>query len=127
MALNITDADTYISAYVIDVEDWLDSDNDRKQRLLNVADKTLTRKYSKYTIPDNAVYDFAAVLSTAFNDTNKLQQQGVAQFAIKGIAFTFKDTPIKELDAFIPQTTLDIIGEANDVNLSKRRIGRSVR
>ncbi len=127
MALDIFEATAYIESNVIDIEDWVDADDDKKQRLLNVADKTLQKRYSNYTIPNDAVYDFAAVLAVAFNDTNKLQQQGVAQFAIKGIAFTFKDIPAKELDAFIPQSTLDIIGEANDVKLSKRRVGRSVR
>jgi hypothetical protein len=127
VALDIIAATAYINTNVIDTEDWVDADDDKKQRLLNVADKTLQKRYGNFTIPDNAVYDFAAVLAVAFNDTNKLQQQGVAQFAIKGIAFTFKNTPVKELDAFIPQSTLDIIGDANGVKLSKRRVGRSVR
>jgi hypothetical protein len=127
VALDIYAATAYIESNVIDIEDWVDADDDKKQRLVNVADKTLQKRYGQYTIPDNAVYDFAAALAVAFNDTNKLQQQGVAQFAIKGIAFTFKDGVAKELDAFIPQSTIDLIGEANGVKLAKRRVGRSVR
>lgn len=128
MAINITDADSYINLHVIDVEDWFDSDNDRKQRLLNVAHTTLTKRYSKYKIPDIAVYDFAAVLSTVYSDTNKLAQQGVKQFSISGIAFTFNGGKAKEIVDLIPQSTLDLISEENGgVNLSTHRVGRSVR
>ncbi|MEH7521691.1 hypothetical protein V7149_00190 [Bacillus sp. JJ1503] len=127
MALNITEADAYISTNVLDVEDWTDSDGERKQRLLNVANRTLTNRFKKYTIPDNAVYEFAAYLAAVFNDTNKMQQYGVKQFTIKGIAFTFGSDIPKELSALIPEQVYMIVGEANGVNLSKRRVGRSVR
>ena len=128
MAINITDADSYVKLHVIDVEDWFDSDDNRKQRLLNVASTVLNKRFSKYKIPDVAVYDFAAVLSIVYNDTNKLAQQGVKQFSIRGIAFTFNGGKAKELVDLIPQSTLDLISEENGgINLSTQRIGRSVR
>lgn len=114
---NITEADEYIRYHAIDNEDYLDADNDVKVKFLNVARRTLVRKFKELTIPVNADYLFAAVLASAYNDTNKLQQQGVAGFSVKGISFTFKDWAKKGLDALIPQEVLDLIGEENGVEL----------
>lgn len=115
MAVNLIDADSYIEENVIDIEDWQDADDSKKQRILNVAERTLGAKYSDYTIPDNAVYEFANALSIAYNDTNRLNNQGVASFSITGVAsFNFKDTQTRELTSFIPQSTLDLISAAND-------------
>jgi hypothetical protein len=118
MAVNIGQADAYIEQNCIDVEDWSDSDEARKQRLLNVASRTLTTKFPTYTIPDVSVYDFANNLAIAFNDTNKLGQQGVTSVSISGTAsFTFKDALVSsaggDLTKFIPQSTLDLIGVEN--------------
>ncbi|QNK54561.1 hypothetical protein [Paenibacillus sp. PAMC21692] len=122
MAITIPNADTYINANCIDIEDWTDSDEAKKQRILNVADRKLTTKYAQYTIPDTAVYEYANELATAFNDTNRLQQQGVASFGLTGVAnFTFKDWAKSGLDAWISDTVLDLISEANGgVKLSRR-------
>jgi hypothetical protein len=122
MAVNVTDADLYIEQNVIDIEDWQDADEAKKQRIINVANRTLTTKYPDYTIPAEAVYEFSAELATKFNDTNRLNNQGVASFSITGVAsFNFKDTQSRELSAFIPQSALDLIGEANGgVKLGKR-------
>lgn len=128
MAATIFDADAYIAEHVIDTEDWNDADSEKKQRILNVASAKLARKFSQYTIPDNAVYEFAAALAIVFNDTNRLNNHGIAGFAITGVgSFNFKDTQTRQIDAFIPQTAYDLIGEANGVSLSARRVGRSVR
>lgn len=114
MALDIISANNYIEANVIDIEDWVDSDDPKKQRLLNVASQILSRKYPDYTIPDNAVYEFAANLAVAYNDTNRLNNQGIAGFSITGVgSFNFKDTQKRDLESFIPKTALDLIGEAN--------------
>jgi S-formylglutathione hydrolase FrmB len=127
MAVNSFDADVYIKGNVIDIDDWLDADASKKDRILKVAETTLTRKYSKYIVPDNAVYEFAAVLATAFNDTNRLNNQGIAGFSITGVgSFNFKDTQRRDIEAFIPQSSLSLIGEANGVKLSGRRVGWSV-
>lgn len=125
MAVNITEADAYIRTQCLDVEDWIDSDTDRKTRILNVAARTLTKKFSEYTIPDPAVYEFANVLSIRFNDTNRNAQNGVRGFSVAGMQFQF-DVPEKELSRMIPQQALDQIGEANGVTLRLRRIGKSV-
>ncbi|GIQ63713.1 hypothetical protein PACILC2_22810 [Paenibacillus cisolokensis] len=124
MAVNIADADAYIAANCIDIEDWTDADDAKKQRILNVADRKLTTKYAQYTIPDAAVYEYANELAIAFNDTNRLQQQGVASFGLTGVAnFTFKDWAKSGLDAWISDTVLDLISEANGgVPLSRRSI-----
>lgn len=127
MALTIADADVYISANVLDIDDWMDADAARKQRLLNVANRTLVNRYSNYVIPDNAVYEFAAKLSAIFNDTNKLQQYGVKQFSMKGISMSFDGKVSDDYSVFIPADVLTMIGEANGVVLSARRVGRSVR
>ena len=127
MAWDLAAAVDYISLNTLDNEDFLDADDNRKNALLNVSSQTLTRKFSKYSIPDNAVYVFANTLASAFNDTNKLQRQGVKQFSVKGIAFSFNGGSVKGLIDLIPQECLDLIGEENGVKLATRRVGRSVR
>ncbi|MGM0904260.1 MAG: hypothetical protein ACQEXB_24550 [Bacillota bacterium] len=128
MAVSIIDADAYIDAQVIDNDDWLASDEEKKQRILNVATTQLTRKFPAYTIPDNAVYEFAASLAVAYNDTNRLNNHGIAGFSITGVgSFNFKDTLNRSIDTFIPQATYSLIGEENGVKLAPRRVGRSVR
>ena len=116
MAVNIVDATTYIESNVIVIDDWTDSDEAKKQRLLNVALSTLTRVYSQYTIPDEAVYEFAAVLSVAFNDTNIQKQNGVKQFSVSGISYTF-DGGKDSVESLIPSVALDLIGKANGTSL----------
>jgi hypothetical protein len=129
MAFSISNADSYIEQNVIDIEDWQDADPAKKQRILNVASQTFLTKFPKYVVPEDAVYEFAAVLASAYNDTNRLNNQGVASFSITGVAsFNFKDTQSRELVAFIPQRSLDLIGQANGgIKLGTRRVGRSVR
>ncbi|MBT2714734.1 hypothetical protein [Bacillus sp. ISL-57] len=127
MALSIFEADDYISQNVIDVEDWDDSDDERKQRLINVANRALFNLYKNYVIPDEAVYEFVPKLATVFNDTYKMQQYGVQSFSVKGIAFSFRNSEV-DLSTIIPPSAIAIISEANGgVNLTKPRWGRSVR
>lgn len=118
MAVNVVDADAYISANVIVIEDWTDSDTSKKQRLLNVANSTLARVYPDYVIPDNAVYEFAAVLSVAYNDTNVQKQNGVKQFSVAGISFMF-DGGKESIESLIPWSALDLIGKENGVSLGE--------
>jgi len=126
MAVSITDADAYIAEWVVGNEDWTDADEAKKTRLLNVASRTLSGRYPSYTIPDAAVYETSAALAVAFNDTNKLAAQGVQSFSLSGVAsFHFREGA-KDLAQHIPQTALDLIGEANGVKLSRRPVGWSV-
>ena len=124
MAVNITDADAYIALNCIDSEDWSESDEAKKLRIINVANRKLTTKYARYTIPDEAVYEYANELAIAFNDTNRLQQHGVASFGLNGVAnFTFKDWAKSGLDAWISDTVLDLISAANGgATLSRRAV-----
>ncbi|MCD9024319.1 hypothetical protein [Cohnella silvisoli] len=131
MAQNVTLADIYISANCIDIEDWTDSDAAKKQRTLNVAERTLTVTYPKYTIPDAAVYEFANVLAIIFNDTNRLATHGLTSFSVDKVgSFNFKDnrvgSPNGDLARFIPQTSRDLIGAENGVKLGSRRVGWTV-
>jgi hypothetical protein len=132
MAANVTEASAYIALNCIDIEDWTEADVDKKLRLINVASRTLTKKYSTYTIPDNAVYEFACVLAVVFNDTNRYQQQGLSSLTVSGAAsFDFKDSTVQmpgsDVAKYIPQSALDLISEENDgVKLAKRNIGWSV-
>jgi len=124
MAVNITDADSYINLNVINVDDWTEADEAKKQRIINVANRTLTKKFPDTVIPDNAVYEFSAILATVFNDVNKYAQQGVSQFSVSGVtSFQFNDANTKELDYFINRDVIDLINEANDerhqVSISK--------
>lgn len=118
MAVDSFSADAYIEENVIDIEDWQGADDAKKERIVNVASRVLTQKYADYTVPDNAVYEYAASLATAFNDTNRMNNQGVAGFAVTGVgSFTFKETQKRDLEAFIPKTALDLIGAENGVKL----------
>jgi len=123
MALNVFGADVYIESNVILIEDWTDSDDARKQRLLNVAKSTLSRVYPTYTIPDNAVYEYVAVLATAFNDTNTQKQNGVKQFSVAGISYMF-DGGKDSLESLIPTASLDLIGKENGVSLGGQGVRR---
>lgn len=123
MAISITSADEYISLWCVDNEDWLDGDEARKQRILNVAERGLRFNYPKYTIPDAAVYEYANALSIAFNDVNKNQQAGIAGFSVTGVAsFTFKDWAKTGLDDLIPESALQLIGEENGIRLGGKRL-----
>jgi hypothetical protein len=132
MAIDIYMADDYINFNVIDVDDWLKADDQRKERVLNVANATIKRKYPNYIIPDNAVYEFCAVLATLFNSTNKLQMQGVTGLTIDGVSalqFNDKKTSFfdKDLADFIPKSALHLIGTENNVNLSSGlTVGRMI-
>ena len=123
MAVTIESADAYIDLNVIDVEDWIDADESHKQRIVNVGARVLSVIYPDYVIPDEATYEYAASLAVAFNDTNRLNNQGVASFSVTGVAsFNFKDTQKRDLEAFIPSTTLQLIGAANDVKLTGKQV-----
>lgn len=128
MALSVTNADEYITLNVIDIEDWTDSDDAKKQRLINVANRTITLKFPQYTIPDEAVYEFAAKLSTVFNDTNKQGRNGIKSFSLSGVAsFSFVDDIPTELEDMIPKHVLDLISEANpELPNPSRRVGWTV-
>jgi hypothetical protein len=117
MALDIYSADDYIETNVIVIEDWTDCDEDKKQRLLNVANSTLSRVYPDYTIPDEAVYEFSAVLATAYNDTNVQKQNGVKQFSVSGISYTFGEK--QAVETLIPSSARALISKANGVSLSR--------
>lgn len=121
MTLSVENANEYINEFTIDNEDWNDYETEKKQRILNVAEDVLARKYPEYIIPDNAVFEFANVLAIAYNDTNRLNKQGIAGFSITGVgSFNFKDTLRVDDESLIPKKTLDLIGEANGVQLGGR-------
>lgn len=131
MVLSITDADAYISSNCIEIDDWTECDEARKQRIINVAERILLASFPTYTIPAAAAYEFANVLTIVYNDTNRLAQQGLTGFSIDKIgSFDFKDTmvngPNADLRKLIPQQALDIIGMENDVSLAARRVGWTV-
>jgi len=115
---NLVEALDYVKFNAIDNEDFLDADEVTQTKLLNVADRTLKRKFKGLTIPNNAVYLFGAALGSAFNDTNVKQQQGWASMSVDGVSVTFKDWAKKGLDALIPQEVIDLINEENGVELS---------
>ncbi|RAU96836.1 hypothetical protein [Paenibacillus sp. YN15] len=131
MAITVEDANTYISANCIDIDDWNDAGEAKQLRIVNVASRDLAQFYPSYTIPDAAVYEFANVLATVYGDSVRLAQQGVSGFSLSGVAsFNYKDSAINipggSTRKYIPQTALDIIGAENGVTLSKRGVMWSV-
>nr|WP_025851557.1 hypothetical protein [Bacillus velezensis] len=127
MALSVEAANDYINRMTIDNEDWNDYDAAKQQRVLNVAEDVLSRKFRKYVIPDDAVYEFTNVLATAYNDTNRLNKHGIASYSITGVgSFTYKETLRADDESLIPKKTIDLIEEANDVKLSGRTVKATV-
>ncbi|MEK4547357.1 hypothetical protein NYE64_13820 [Bacillus sp. FSL L8-0173] len=127
MALSVEAANEYINRMTIDNEDWNDYDDAKRQRVLNVAEDVLARKFRKYVIPDDAVYEFTNVLATAYNDTNRLNKHGIASYSITGVgSFTYKETLRADDESLIPTKTIDLIEEANDVKLSGRTVKATV-
>lgn len=126
MSTTVTAADEYINANVIDNEGWTESDAAKKQRLLTVAERDLTRLYSKYTIPDAAIYEFAAALATAYSDTMVQAQRGIQSTSVSGVVSTTFRFGTRDISQLIPQSSRDIIGDANGVVLPARRVGRMV-
>lgn len=115
MPLTITEADDYINLHVIDIDDWVDSETTKKQRVLNVASRILVYKFKDLVIPNNAVYEFASVLATATNDTNRLQMQGIESFSITDVGSFKFNRAINDYADLIPQATLDLIGIENGI------------
>ncbi|MBL4957394.1 hypothetical protein I5F15_11220 [Bacillus velezensis] len=127
MALSVEAANEYINRMTIDNEDWNDYDAAKQQRVLNVAEDVLARKFRKYVIPVEAVYEFTNVLATAYNDTNRLNKHGIASFSLTGVgSFTYKETLRADDESLIPKKTIDLIEEANDVKLSGRTVKATV-
>lgn len=128
MAVTIQGANDYIASYVIDNVDWVKAKDDKKTRILNAASRTLEDRYPDYEIPDEAVYEFAATLAIVFNDTNRLQTQGIAGFSVTGVgSFTFKENNVRNaggqaLEDYIPPVCLSLIGKANGVELDYRLV-----
>ncbi|SLC95787.1 Uncharacterised protein [Mycobacteroides abscessus subsp. massiliense] len=127
MALSVEAANEYINRMTIDNEDWKDYDVAKQRRILNVAEDVLARKFRKYVIPDDAVYEFTNVLATAYNDTNRLNKHGIASYSITGVgSFTYKETLRADDESLIPKKTIDLIEEANGVKLSGRTVKATV-
>ncbi|MGE6488510.1 hypothetical protein [Paenisporosarcina sp. NPDC076898] len=115
MPITIVDADLYIGLNVIDIDDWIEADEQRKQRILNTSERILKSKFPEYVIPDLAVYEYAASLATATNDTNKLQMQGVEQFSIPDVSSFRFNRSVSDLSELIPQSALDFIASENGI------------
>ncbi|MCM3140401.1 hypothetical protein M3573_19170 [Bacillus safensis] len=127
MAATVEGANEYINTFLVDTEDWIDADGKKKERLLNRASSTLTRVFSKYVIPDKAVYEFVNVLAIAYNDTNRLNKHGISSFSITGVgSFNYKDTLRVEDEDLIPKESISAIEEENDVKFGGKRIRRTV-
>jgi ABC-type tungstate transport system permease subunit len=120
MAVNIQGADLYVANFFIDSSDWMENDDQKKQRILNVADRSLADKYKDLIIPEDAVYEFAATLAIVYNDTNRMQQHGIAGFSVTGVgSFTFKENNVKSAAGqatsdFITDDVRKIIEKANE-------------
>ncbi|MED1527918.1 hypothetical protein P4U74_07070 [Bacillus pumilus] len=127
MAATVEGANDYINTFLVDTEDWIDADEEKKSRLLNRASSTLTRVFPKYIIPDKAVYEFVNVLAIAYNDTNRLNKHGISSFSITGVgSFNYKDTLRVEDEDLIPKESIVAIEEENDVKFGGKRIRRTV-
>jgi hypothetical protein len=120
------DAEVYLLDNFIDLEDWESADMDKQQRIVNVAQKTLHNKFFEFTIPDEAVYEFAGTLAIAFNDLNRYKQSGASSFSVPdSVSISFDKNSPSDLESLIPVTSKRIIESANGISLSGVRVGRS--
>ena len=94
---------------------------DKLHARLNTAYRVLGNAYNGYTIPNEATYLFASILSAVYNDTMVQAQRGVASFGIRGISFTFKDWAKKDLSQYITDEIDGIIQDANGEDGKKTR------
>ncbi|MED1401690.1 hypothetical protein [Bacillus mycoides] len=86
-----------------------------------------------YDIPYNAIYECSAYLAIVYNDTNKMQQQGIASFSVTGVgSFTFKENNVSSaigqpLSELIPDSVLQLNeAESEDLQLTGRVISWTV-
>ncbi|PEB51640.1 hypothetical protein CON65_20555 [Bacillus pseudomycoides] len=100
---------------------------------MNSADRTLHNQFKGNVIPDNAIYECSAYLAIVYNDTNKMQQQGIASFSVTGVgSFAFKENNVSSaiwqpLSELIPDSVLQLIeAESEDLQLTGRVIGWTV-
>ncbi|MGM0846895.1 MAG: hypothetical protein ACQEUT_18205 [Bacillota bacterium] len=121
---DIVSASDYINLNVIDIDDWLDSDENRQTRVLNVAIRVINDVYSDLIIPDSAVYEFCPILAAYFNDTNKLNSQGIASFSIQGVG-SFNFDQEKTLEELIPLSAIRMIAKENGIELSGNTAGKA--
>lgn len=110
---NLEEAVAYARLHAIDNEDFLDNDEINQERFLNVSSRTLTRAFKGLSIPDSAVYLFACVLNSFYNDTTAQQHRGVSSFTVDGIQFSFKNLNIDDLTKLITGDIRDLIAEEN--------------
>ncbi|MEH6892247.1 hypothetical protein V7024_21780 [Bacillus sp. JJ864] len=118
---------------MISNEDWHEADDKKKIRLMNSADRTLHNTFKGNEIPDNAIYEFSAYLAIVFNDTNKMQRQGIASFSVTAVgSFTFEENNVSSaikqlLSELIPDSVLQLIEAENEnLQLTGRVIGWTV-
>lgn len=127
--IDVHNASIYFYDNVIDIEDWENYDEGKRTRILNVAKNTLLQKYSNLIIPNEAIYEFAAVLAVLFNDINKNQFYGVSNYALTGVSsYSFKNTSVGNLyETYIPELSIKLIERANGIvfNKTEVRVGRT--
>ncbi|MDT3492912.1 hypothetical protein NLU03_00370 [Bacillus toyonensis] len=100
---------------------------------MNSADRTLHNQFKGYNIPYNAICEFSAYLVIVYNDTNKMQRQGIASFSVTGVgSFIFKKNNVSSaieqpLSELIPGSVLQLIEAENEnLQLTGRVIGWTV-
>lgn len=103
---------------------------------MNLADRTLHNQFKGYDIPYNAISEFSAYLVIVYNDTNKMQRQGIASFSVTGVrsfkSFKSKEnnvssTIVQPLSELIPGSVLQLIEvESEDLQLTGRVIDWTV-
>ncbi|QWI24922.1 hypothetical protein EXW34_14535 [Bacillus mycoides] len=100
---------------------------------MNSADRALHARFKGATFPENAIYEFSAYLAIVYNDTNRMQQQGIASFSITGVgSFTFKENNVSSangqpLSELIPDSVLQLNeAESEDLQLTGRVISWTV-
>lgn len=128
MSISLQACNDYIEQFCLDIIDWQIVEDDRRQRYLNVANRTLADMFENLIIPDEAVYETANAFSITFNDTNRLQQHGIDTFSIVGLgSFEFRKPTVHNqgnlnLKDYVPKIAVDMINKANNIQNSDKRV-----
>ena len=117
MAITITDANTYFTSFVLHNTEWVDADQDRKQRALNNAANQLYRMYrhsyneTAKPLPDEAVFE-QAIWLLRIDDSIRKSEQGVSSISVSGINIS-----VQKVNLSVAPEVINILG---------RRVGRTI-
>ena len=115
MAIDIATADKYFEEEVFHNEMWTAATEESKNRALKNADNILSRRYSRRTVPAEAVFE-QALWIMKISEARKQSEQGVVNYSIDGISVS-----LSQVDRSIAPAVMDLLGRKVGQSLSDRQ------